>query len=479
MNPINGQAFTTHYSDTKEKERYLQCLGYNVVSIFECEWEYVKHNSVTIQQFVSSLNEREMIERKSMTEAEIITALHQDKFFGFLECDIEVPHNFRSRFNEMPIVFKNINISRDNLSAHMQEFARENGILKTPQRSLIGSIFGNNILLLTTLLQWYLQHWLRLSKIYQIVQLKRSNCFSKLGDEVCNSRREGHKDPSKKILSETSKLSGNVIYGTTITNKEKFTDLKFTSCPQKASHYVNNKRFLGIEELAEDVFEVQLAKAKIDANTPICIGFAILQYAKLRMLQFKYDLMDKFFEDKSYQYVTMDTDSAYFATSAPLEKMIKFGMNNTFYREYDQWFVPMFCDEHKTSFIEHKTKGKVWEMQHCCKIAYDYHKRTPGLFKEEFVGSGIVALNSKTYHCYSDNASKTSTKGIMKNLNKYNKQQFMRTLESKCSTFGTNRGIMRRNQKMVTYTQIRSGLSYFYAKRKVHSDGVTTSPIDL
>ena len=295
MNPINGQAFTTLYSDTKEKERYLQCLGYNVVSIFECEWEYVKQNSVTIQQLVSSLNELVKIERKSMTEAEIITALHQDKFFGFVDCDLEVAHNLRSKFNEMPPIFKNINISRDNLSAHMQEFARENGILKTPQRSLIGSIFENNILLPTTLLQWYLQHGLRLSKIYQIVQFKRSKSFSKFGDEVCNSRREGDKDPSKKILSETSKLSGNKIYGTTITNKEKFTDLKFTSCPQKASHHVNNKRFLGIEELAEDVFEVQLAKAKIDANTPICIGFAILQYAKLRMLQFKYDLMDKFF----------------------------------------------------------------------------------------------------------------------------------------------------------------------------------------
>ena len=479
VNPINGQLFTTLYTDTKEKERYLKCLGYNVVTIFECEWDYVKQNSDSIRQFVSSLNAREMIERKPMTEAEIITSVNQDKFFGFVECDIEVPQNLRSKFNEMPPIFKNVDISRDDLSGHMQEFARENGILNTPQRSLIGSMFGNKILLLTTLLQWYLKHGLRVSKIYQIVQFKRSKCFSKFGDEVCNSRREGDKDPSKKILSETSKLSGNVIYGTTITNKEKFTNLKFTSCPQKASYYVNSNRFLGIEELADDVFEVQLAKPKIDVNTPICIGFAILQYAKLRMLQFKYDLMDRFFEDKSYQYVTMDTDSAYFATSGPLEQMIKFGMKNCFYREYDQWFVPTFCDKHKTSFIEHKTKGKVWEMQHCCKIAYDYHKRTPGLFKEEFVGSGIVALNSKTYHCYSDNASKTSTKGIMKNLNKYNKQQFMRTLESKCSTFGTNRGIMRRNQKMVTYTQIRSGLSYFYAKRKVHSDGVTTSPIDL
>ena len=127
----------------------------------------------------------------------------------------------------------------------------------------------------------------------------------------------------KKILSDTSKLSGNVIYGVTITNKEKFTNLKYTSSAQKASRYVNSNKFIGIEELAEDVYEIQLAKSKIEVNTPIAVGFAILQYAKLRMLEFKYDFMDKFFDDRTFQYVTMDTDSAYFATSARLEQMVK------------------------------------------------------------------------------------------------------------------------------------------------------------
>ena len=479
INPINGKNYSELYQDTKEKEDYFRCLGYNVLSIFECEWEFVKSNSESVGKFVETLNKREMIERKSMTEKEIIEAIRNDKFFGFVECDIAVPTHLMSKFHEMPPIFKNVNISRDNLSQHMRCFAEENGMLKTPQRSLIGSMFGKKILLLTSLLQWYIKHGLEISKIYQIVQFKRSKCFLRFGEEVCDARREGDVDPSKKIIGETSKLSGNVIYGVTITNKEKFTNLKFTSSPKKASQYVNSNRFIGIEELADDVFEIQLAKTKIDVNTPISVGFAILQYAKLRMLQFKYDLMDKYFDDRSFQYVTMDTDSAYFATSGPLEQILKPELKQSFYNEYDQWFVPPFCAQHKSLFIHHKVTGSEWKMNECCKKAYSYHKRTPGLFKEEYVGTGIVALNAKTYHCYSEISSKTSTKGIMKRLNNYQKTQFLNTLQSKVPTYGTNRGIMRRNQKMVTYSQVRSGLNYFYAKRKVHSDGVTTSPIDL
>ena len=93
---------------------------------------------MNIREFVSCLNEREMIERKSMTEQEVIDAVKLVKFFGFVESDIEVPHNL---------------ISRNDLSPHMKDFAAKTGTLKAPQRSLIGSMYGEKILLLTTLLQ--------------------------------------------------------------------------------------------------------------------------------------------------------------------------------------------------------------------------------------------------------------------------------------------------------------------------------------
>ena len=51
-------------------------------------------------------------------------------------------------------------------------------------------------------------------------------------------------------------------------------------------------------------------KCKIVMNTPTVVGFCILQYAKLRMLQFYYDFMMEFVDPADFQYVEMDTDSA-------------------------------------------------------------------------------------------------------------------------------------------------------------------------
>ena len=140
---------------------------------------------------------------------------------------------------------------------------------------------------------------------------------------------------------------------------------------------------------------------------------------------------------------------------------------------------PPFCSAHKHAFVRTKLKGLPWSMQACCLKVRNYHKRTPGLFKEEFSGNGIVALNAKTYHTFNSTTSKTSTKGIMRNLNKFTKTDFLQTLNSTKPTFGINKGIMRKKNAMVTYTQLRSGLSYFYAKRFVCADGVSTRPLHL
>jgi hypothetical protein len=48
-------------------------------------------------------------------------------------------------------------------------------------------------------------------------------------------------------------------------------------------------------------------------------------------------------------------------------------------------------------------EGEDWEMEPCCRRVNKYNNRMPGLFKEEFIGEGIVSLNSKTYYCWSEN----------------------------------------------------------------------------
>lgn len=40
-------------------------------------------------------------------------------------------------------------------------------------------------------------------------------------------------------------------------------------------------------------------------------------------------------------------------------------------------------------------------------------------------------------------------------------------------------GFKLRNSSVCTYRQVRNGLTYFYCKRKVSNDGISTEPLDL
>ena len=134
----------------------------------------------------------------------------------------------------------------------------------------------------------------------------------------------------------------------------------------------------------------------------------------------------RFFDRRDFQYVEMDTDSAYMALSGPLESIVHPDKREAFYEEFEQWFPRPFCDAHRVEFFDSKLRGSgLWDVsaRPCCARRHKHDMRTPGLFKEQFEGSGIVALNSKTYFCWSDTDNKTkySCKGLSKTTNQLTK----------------------------------------------------------
>ncbi len=82
------------------------------------------------------------------------------------------------------------------------------------------------------------------------------------------------------------KLIGNSAFGGTIVNQEKFQKIKYLEGFRKASLAVNDPRFRQLNELSDDIFESEFANANISINSPVQIGYKILQYAKLHMLSF-------------------------------------------------------------------------------------------------------------------------------------------------------------------------------------------------
>ena len=248
---------------------------------------------------------------------------------------------------------------------------------------------------------------------------------------------------------------GNSGYGKTITNQLKHRNVEYCRDAQ-ASRKVNTHLFGKLENITEDTFEVQSCKKSIKLNLPIQVGFFVYQYAKLRMLQFYYDFLDKYLNRSDFQTCEMNTDSAYIAIAGDsVESLVNSELKAEFEADKCNWFP-------RTDTAEHK--------------AFD--KRTPGLFKVEWEGQGIIGLCSKTYYCFGAK-DKFSCKGVNKKCNDINKDKYLNVLLTKQNSAGVNRGFRVVNNTMYTYEQVRDAFSYFYPKRKVLADGVSTTPLEI
>lgn len=411
----------------------------------------------------------------SLTVNDLLTKLDDPKFFAFCEVDIYTPDNLKNYFSEMQPIFKNTEIKFEDIGEEMQQYAIDNNLtlkdehkLKTNGRKLIGSYFGDKVVLITPLLKWYLKHGLIIKNVYMIVQFTPDKCFQKYCDDISDARRKGDLDKKYEILAETRKLEGNAPYGYTVMNKDSHTSTLY--CDDiSAQKYANKPFFREITELG-DSYEIKMGKRTINQNLPLQIGCAVYQYAKLRMLQFYYDLVDKYIDRTDFQYCEMDTDSAYMALSKEsFEECIKPDMKKQYLKEKYDWLPHEMCS---------------CECKKCedCKLAM-YERRTAGLFKIEFDGSGIIALASKMYYCWNDKEVKFSSKGVNKKTNDIDKEKYMKALLGSNGDLQdekvTNRGFRVVNNQMVTYEQKKKGFSYYYDKRILCEDGISTLPTNL
>ena len=276
-NSVNGKTMAVLLEDTKKNTAYLR-RHVHVVEMWECEWK----------------RERDPPPRQKwqMTQNEILAAVIDGTLFGMIECDVRVPEHLQDHFAEMQPIFKNANVSRDDIGPYMRQYAEEHDIMSTPRRMLVGSFHGIKLLLATPLLRWYLAHGLVVDRVYQVVSYSPKPCFQNFGDSVSAARRAGDADPDKSIIADTMKLLGNSAYGKTVTNVDKHRDVRY--CTEVGtSSCINNKRFRQLDVVAEDAYEVTSSKACLTYDLPLHIGFFVYQYAKLRMLEFYYDFVDR------------------------------------------------------------------------------------------------------------------------------------------------------------------------------------------
>jgi len=327
-------------------------------------------------------------------------------------------------------------------------------MLKESSRKLIASLKATRILMKSTRVKWLIEKGAIVTKLYGVIPAQRGKPFKQFADWVSDERRKGDRDTRYTIIADAAKAVGNSAYGRTGMNKNNFKKVRF--CNEKQFNRAKNSYFFCDAEEYDGVYEVSSRSRTVQQNMPIHVAFSVLDDAKLRMLEFYYDCIDKYIERSDYQYLYMDTDSAYLALTEEFDTLIKPELRNEFELDKNNWFP-------RTDSTENE--------------AYD--KRKPGLFKEEYKGDGMVAVCSKTYYCWG-NKDKFSSKGAQKNRNleHLTKLSYKKCLNNQ-QIICQNKGFRFIDKTMKTYEQDKIGLTPIYVKGIVMDDGIHIRPLNI
>ena len=143
---------------------------------------------------------------------------------------------------------------------------------------------------------------------------------------------------------------------------------KFTPEEQVVDKALRSPFFDDLEEIG-GAYEIKERKRTVMIKRPYQCGIAVYQLAKLRMLGFCYDFLDKYFSRQDFELCYMDADLFYLAMSGD---------------SLDEIAKPEIRQAHEAD-------KKNW-------IATDkFSERTPSLFKPEFVDTRGVWLTAKCY----------------------------------------------------------------------------------
>ena len=305
-----------------------------------------------------------------------VERVRDPNWFGFAEVDIEIPKSLWAKFEEMPPFFCDKQIQEQAVPPHMKASKDRTGRTQSKSQKLVGSLSAEKMLVYAPLLKWYLSHGAVLTAVYRTIDYRPTRALECFVNEVTEARRTSDVDKTKALLADVFKLLGNSCYGKMIENVARHNSTRYTKDEKLVDRMLRSEN------------ELTARKQCVTINRPYQIGIAVYQLAKLRMLEFHYDFLDRYVHQRDYELLQMDTDSSYMALSgASLEAIVRPRLRAEFEAENKNW------------------------------LAWDKHSgRTPGLFKLECEGDGMIALCFKCYYVRGGK-TKFSTKGMSKRHN--------------------------------------------------------------
>ena len=104
-----------------------------------------------------------------------------------------------------------------------------------------------------------------------------------------------------------------MAYGSFLMSSDKHQRVTIAKNDYYASLSVNYKTFNALHALGNGFYEIESAPDKVMFDLPKVLGFQIWQLAKIKLLENKYDFLDRYAIPGSYANIVCDTDSLIFS----------------------------------------------------------------------------------------------------------------------------------------------------------------------
>ena len=468
-----------HY-DIKNNKWYHDNYGKTVKKIIGYDCNALYPHTMTNDQLCGKLSIDTMFDKpydKNMIK-DICNKILNDKIWGALLIDAHVPKEKYEHFCEMPPFYCNAAISINDVSEYSK--ARMKNIENRTERKLVAVMSVKYKLMKVDDLKWLLKHEIEITAIHYYIKAERGKIYKEFVEWGANERRLGDSSNENKILADNAKNILNSSFGQSIMNKSKHTQSKFVNIDEYNkmkydTSIVETEQFINPEDMNDIVYEMTAKKKTHKQDLPIQLGWSILESAKMRMLEFFYDCVDKFLDRSDYQLMGGDTDSCYMAiTKESFDELVKPELKEEYYKEKHKWFprtTDCLCPECKID-VKLKEHAK-------------YDSRTTGLFKIEKEADGMVYLSSKCYRLLNPREGGKEAKRnvcnkgaqLERNAHRLTFETYKDVLFKDEEKYGDNVSIRYKNKTMQICSVTKRILSNMYVKRLVDDNGIHTYPL--
>ena len=363
----------------------------------------------------------------------------QDKNFGcIMLCDVKTTDKIKNDclYSQCPMLVSKCKITDKNLSEYQLNQIKnkrdnKNSNYKSLSEKLITNL-GNdsNCYLNFEMYQMFKQAGYNI-EIKKILEFKHEAIFKNY-IEFLYSKKKQYSLEKKKSMELCFKIMMNSFYGSTLTDKTKFKDIKICTTKEQALKLTKKPNFNSFNIINENLVIIEMSKNKCVFDSPILIGSEILFNSKCNLYNYMYNIIPDLFGKENINYSLRDTDSIiYKIKNCSYEKYLETLKNNKNLFDKSLGLMENEIDENIKEIISLRSKCYsilTVNNNHCSKaksISKNYCKKnhTHEYFKK--VLNNNINNKAEFYRISLKNGKLQTVLQLKDDINNFNDKRFM------------------------------------------------------